>query len=166
VVLLHHRIAEGRLDAPQPEDHGAPDAKILLDAREQGAEFPQAFLAGLDAPVGDTAVDVLPELLVELRLAAHLLEDGQVRLQVAEHPIKGRVGNALGGRACPQAREPGLEGLRCLLRVRDTAERERGGARSEGEQVSAREIHRIALQPNHGEDSAARAGHLLPWGKS
>ena len=83
MVLLHHRIAERGLDAPQTEDDGALDAEILLDAREQRRVSPGAFLPGLDAPVGDTAIEVLPELLVELGLAADFGEDGGVGLQAA-----------------------------------------------------------------------------------
>src|SRR5436853_91399 len=66
VVLLHDRIAERRLDAPQAEDDSALDAEILLDPREQRRVGLRALLSGLNAPVGDAAVEILPELLVEL----------------------------------------------------------------------------------------------------
>ena len=63
MVLLHQRIAEGGLDAPQRQQRAALDAEILLDPREQRLVLPQRFLAGDDAPVRDAAVDVLPDLL-------------------------------------------------------------------------------------------------------
>jgi hypothetical protein len=49
VVLLYEGIAEGRLDAPQAEQHGALDADLALDAREEQRMVLRALLAGLDA---------------------------------------------------------------------------------------------------------------------
>ena len=94
MVLLHQRIAIGGLDAPQRQQRAALDAEILLDPREQRLVLPQRFLAGDDAPVGDAAIDVLPDLLVELRLLLHLLEHGHVRLDAAHHAGPGRVRDA------------------------------------------------------------------------
>ena len=99
MVLLHQRIAIGGLHAPQRQQRAALDAKILFDPREQRLVLPQRLLAIDDAPVGDAAVDVLPDLLVELRLPLHLFEHGHVRLDAAHHAGVGRIRDAFGQRA-------------------------------------------------------------------
>src|ERR1041385_9321337 len=101
MVLLHDRIAECRFDAPEPENDGAFDAEILLDAREERRVSLGALLTGLDAPVGDAAVDVLPELLIEFWLIADFAEHGCVGLEPAHHAGVGRIRYALGERAGP-----------------------------------------------------------------
>ena len=68
MVLLHQRIAERALDAPQREQRAALDAEIALDACEQRRVITQGFLAGDDAPVGHAAIDIFPEMFVEFRL--------------------------------------------------------------------------------------------------
>ena len=46
------------------------DAVILLDAGKQRRIFLRLLLAGGDAPVGDAAVEILPDLLLELGLVS------------------------------------------------------------------------------------------------
>ena len=106
MVLLHDRIAERRLDAPESEDDAAFDAEVLLDAREQRCVSLGAILPSLDAPVGDAAIDVLPELLVELGLATDLCEDAGVGLQAAHHTRIGRVRNAARKRTWAEGLDP------------------------------------------------------------
>ena len=69
MVLLHLRIAIGGFHAPQRQQRAALGAEIMFDPGEQCLMLPQGFLACDDAPVGDAAVDVLPDLLVEFGLA-------------------------------------------------------------------------------------------------
>ena len=95
VVLLHQRIAKGGFDAPQREQRAALDAEILFDPRKQRLVLLQGFLAGDDAPVGDAAIDVLPDLFVEFRLVPHLPEHGHVRLDMPHRAVPGRLRNAL-----------------------------------------------------------------------
>ena len=122
----------------------------------------RALLAGLDAPVGDAAVDVLPELLVELGLAADFREYGRVGLQAAHHARVGRVGNALRERTRAECLDPLRERLRGDLREGGCAERKRGRAAEGGfEQISAGKFHPGSLQTNRGEDSAAAPADLL-----
>src|SRR5262245_44638158 len=106
MVLLHQRITERGLDAPQREQGAALDAKILLDPVEQRSVLLQRDLAVDDAPVRHTAVDVLPGLLRELRLTADLLEHAHVRLDAAHRPIPGRLRNAPGERALAKTVAP------------------------------------------------------------
>src|SRR5712691_12242860 len=109
VVLLDVRVAEGRFDAPQPEHHRAFDPVVLLDAGEQRRVFLRLLLAGDDAPVGDAAVEILPELLVEFGLRAVELKYRRVRLDVAHHPRVGGVGNATRARSGAKTLDPLLE---------------------------------------------------------
>ena len=113
MVLLHQGIAERGLDAPQRQQRAALDAKILLDPREQRLVFFQRFLAGDDAPVGDAAIDVLPDLLVELGLLLHLLEHGHVRFDAAHHARIGRLRDALRQRPRAKTVAPLIEAGRC-----------------------------------------------------
>jgi len=81
MVLLHHRIAEGGLDAPQAEDDARLDPVILLDAGQQRGILLGLLLALSDAPVGDAAVEVLPDLLVEsgwLRICSNTRVSGLI----------------------------------------------------------------------------------------
>src|SRR5205823_6838890 len=96
MVLLHERIAEGGFDTPQRQQRAAFDAVILFDARKQGFILLQRFLAGDDAPVRYPAVDVLPDLLVEFRLVAHLLEHRHIGLDAAHYTAPGRIRHAFG----------------------------------------------------------------------
>ena len=79
MVFLHKRIAIGRFDAPDAEHDRALDAEIPFDAGKQRRKFLGLLLAGDDAPVGDPAVEILPELLVEFGLIADRLKPGGVR---------------------------------------------------------------------------------------
>ena len=55
MMLLHDRIAEGQLDAPDAEHDRALDAEVLFDAGEQRRILLRLLLAGDDAPVGPRA---------------------------------------------------------------------------------------------------------------
>ena len=78
VVLLHQRIAEGRLDAPDAEHDRGLDAIVALDARKQRRVLFCLRPAGDDAPIGNAAIEILPELLVELGLIAERFKPGRV----------------------------------------------------------------------------------------
>ena len=116
MVLLHIRIAEGQFDAPEPEHHRAVDPIVLLDAGKQRCILLGLFLARGDAPVGDAAVEILPDLFLELGLGAVELKDRGVGLDIAHDPRVGRVRDAT--RAGPGAErldpllEPRLAALR------------------------------------------------------
>jgi hypothetical protein len=68
----------------------------MFDAREQSTVMTQRFLASVDAPVGHAAVDVLPELFLELRLVAHLREHAHVGFDPAHHTRIRGAGHAFG----------------------------------------------------------------------
>jgi hypothetical protein len=104
VVLLDVRIAIGRLDAPYAEHHRRRNAEVLLDALEQRVILLGFFAPLRDPPVGDAAVDILPERLGELGLAAIERIDRGVGLEVAHHARIGRLRYAARQR-------PWLEGL-------------------------------------------------------
>src|SRR5262249_54458198 len=82
------------------------DAEILLDAPQQRRIFLDLFLAELDAPIGNAAIEVLPKDLVELRLLADEREDFPVRLHRAHDPIVGLARDAARQRARPERRHP------------------------------------------------------------
>ena len=128
MVLLHQGIAIGRFDAPQRQQGAALDTEILFDAREQRLVFLQRLLAGDDAPVRGAAVDVLPDLLVEFRLLLHLPEHAHVGLDAAHHPGPGRIGNALGQRACAKTVAPCVEAGRGGGECRERAGEQGAGA--------------------------------------
>jgi hypothetical protein len=131
VVLVHDGIAEGGLHPPEAEQDRGRDAEILLQPCEQGACLAQAFLAGCDPPIGDAAIEILPELLAEFRLRALQGEDAHVRFHIAHHPVIGRLRYAALERARLEGRDPLREGLRRLLRPRGGG-RCHGGATGEG----------------------------------
>src|SRR6185312_1039320 len=106
MVLLHQRIAERGLHAPQREQRAALDAKILLDPRKQRLVVLQRDLAVDDAPVGNAAIDVLPGLLGELRLAPDLLEYAHVGLDPSHGAVPGRFRDAFGERAAAESIPP------------------------------------------------------------
>ena len=112
VVLLHQRIAIGGLDPPQSQQRTALDAEIALDACEQRLVVFQRDLAVDDAPVGDAAVDVLPDLLMEFGLVAHLLEHAHVGFDPRHRALPGRGRDALGHCACAKTLTPFLEAWR------------------------------------------------------
>src|SRR5439155_308987 len=165
MVPLHDRIAERRLDAPQAEDDAALDTEILLDACEQRRVGFRALPSGLDPPIGDTAIEVLPELLIELGLTADFGEHRGVGLQPAHHPRVSRVGNPFCECAGAKSLDPLGKRLRGDLRESGRAERERRAtAERSPEQMPTGKVHSFALPPNRGEDSAAHGYDLLCWG--
>jgi hypothetical protein len=109
MVLLHLRIAIGGFDTPKSQQRAALDAEILFYPRKQRLVLLQRLLAGHDAPFGDAAIDVLPKLLVELRLVAQFLEHGHVRLDATHHARPGRFRNSLGDCALAKRLAPLLE---------------------------------------------------------
>ena len=74
-----------------------------------GSDFLRLLLAFGDAPVGDAAVEILPELLAEFWLLAVELKDRRVGLEVAHHPRVGRVGNATFARPGAESVDPLVE---------------------------------------------------------
>ena len=73
MILLHDRIAERRLDAPEAEQRAALDVVVLFNAVKERGIFLRLLLALADAPVGDAAVKVLPDLFAEFRRFESLL---------------------------------------------------------------------------------------------
>src|SRR3954453_2000261 len=133
VVLLHERIAERGLYSPERQQRASLDAIILFDAREQRLVLPQRFLARNHTPVRYPAIDVLPDLFVELRLVTHLLEHGHVRLDPAHHASPGCVRNALGQCSGAEIVAPLFEAGRCGGKG-DRGMREKGAGRQTGSQ--------------------------------
>src|ERR1700755_123942 len=84
------------LASPQRQQSAPFDAKILFDAREQCSVLLKRDPAVNDAPVGNPTVDVLPSLLLEFRLLAHLRENAHVGLKVTHH-ARVRVARDTGG---------------------------------------------------------------------
>ena len=137
MILLHDRVAERGLHAPQAEQRHRRDAIIFLDAREQRREFLGAFLAEGDAPFRDAAVEILPELLVEFRLRALQREHAHVGLEAAHHAVIGRVRYAARLGAGAEALDPLLERLRRRLRERIERKCDRGRGGKAGAQAGA-----------------------------
>ena len=94
-----------------------------------GAIFLRLLLPGLDAPVGDAAIEVLPELLVEFRLVAQLLVDAGVGLEAAHDARIGRGRDALGERARAEAFDPLRERRAGGLRERRRGEGSKSACR-------------------------------------
>ncbi len=115
----------------------AVDAVVALDARQQRGVLARALLAGLDAPVGDAPVEVLPELLVELRLRPVEGIDRGVGLQSRHHPPVGRLRNAAGERARPERLHPLRKWLARDLGLRAAANQGRRGSGAEQQQVAS-----------------------------
>ena len=156
MVLLHQGIAIGGLDAPQRQQRAALDAKILFDPRKQRLVLPERFLARDDAPVRGAAIDVLPDLLVELRLLLHLPEHGHVGLDAAHHPGPGRIRNALGQGARAKAVAPGVEAGR-RQGERRLRRGEQGGCADTGLQHGAAGRRLKRIEPGHGRILGGRA---------
>ena len=74
-----------------PQHHRAIDADVLFDAREESSIFLRLLLPGLDAPVGDAAVEVLPQLLAEFGLIALEIEHLGVGFEALHHVRISRV---------------------------------------------------------------------------
>ncbi len=91
VFWIDDYVAKGRLHAPQTEHDITVDAILNPDALQERTVVARAFLPGLDPPLGDAAVEVLPKLLVELRLGAVEDVDRSVGLEAGHHPIIGGV---------------------------------------------------------------------------
>ena len=117
VVLLHVRIAEGRFDAPEPEHDPAVDPVVLLDAGKERRVFLRLLLAGRDAPVGDAAIEILPELFVEFGLEAIELKNCCIRSDTAHNPRVCSVGYATRARPCAKRRDPLVERRFACLRA-------------------------------------------------
>ena len=157
MVLLHQGIAVSGFDAPQRQQRAALDPKILFDPRKQRLVLLQRFLAGDDAPVRDAAIDVLPDLLVELRLLLHLLEHGHIRLDAAHHAGPGRVRNALRQCARAKAVAPLIEAGRCRGKCRERMREQGAGTEAGSQQRPARRgFQRIRMF--HAGSLAAQGG--------
>jgi hypothetical protein len=70
VLRVDDHVAERGFHAPQSEHDVTVDRIGSLDAFEQRRVFLCALLACDNAPVGDAAVEILPDFLSELRLRA------------------------------------------------------------------------------------------------
>jgi hypothetical protein len=90
VIFLDGRIAERGLDPPHAEHERRLDTKIFFDAGEERRVLLGLLLAGRDLPVGGGAIEILPELLIELRLIMDRLQPGGVRLNPA-HDARVRI---------------------------------------------------------------------------
>jgi hypothetical protein len=106
-------LAVARLDPPQRQHGVAIDAVFALDAREQRRKFLGARLAGDDAPVGDAAIDILPQRFAEFGLGADLGVDGGIGLDAIHHAPVGRLRYAARGCAMAKRFAPRLEGTAC-----------------------------------------------------
>src|SRR5436309_16136244 len=68
------------------------EAIVRFDEGKERREFIRHRLAGRDEPVGDAAIEILPELLVEFGLRAVELKYRGIRFDIALHPRVGGVG--------------------------------------------------------------------------
>src|ERR1700748_2254881 len=127
----------------------------MLDPREQRLVLSQRLLAGDDAPVRNAAVDVLPDLFVEFRLVAHLLEHGHVRRDVGHRAVPGRLRNAFCQRAAAEMLTPLIEAGR-RGEGRDRL-REQGRGREAGSQYRAAGQGVPGIRLAHIDSVAARA---------
>ena len=117
-------------DAPDRQHGVAVDAVFGLDLGEQRRKFLGACLAGDNPPVGDPAVDILPECLVEFGLRADLGVDSGIGLDRPHHPRIGRLRHAAPAGARAKAVTPGFERCAGALRPHQRGRR-KGGAQSE-----------------------------------
>ena len=124
-----------RFDAPDAEHEEILDAEITRNARKQRCIFFRFDFARLDPPIRSRAVEILPELLIELRLIADGIHCRHVRLHAAHHPRVGLLADAASGSFAAEERDPLLE---ANLRARGGQARQRGGcAGKTGQQVSS-----------------------------
>src|SRR4029450_2593661 len=120
----HIRIAERRLDPPQPEHNAAVDAVVLLDPGKKGRVFLRLLLAGGDTPVGDAAIEVLPELFVEFGLVAVKLKNCCIRFDSSHNARVCASGYTPRAPPCAEGRDPLIErGLACLRACRGAPRR-------------------------------------------
>ncbi len=95
--------------------------------------LPAAFLAGRDAPVGDAAVEILPELFLEFRLGA--VERVNRGVGLDRHcAVIGRLRHAARQSPGPEVGAPLLERLPRALRARRGGDHERGEAAGQAAQ--------------------------------
>ena len=143
VLEVDHDVAEGAFHAPQAEHDERVDAVIALDAREQVAMFAGALLAGPDAPVRDPAVEILPNLLVELGLLALEREHRHVGFEIRHHAGVGRIRHAAGASAGAKGFHPARERQLCRLRVRRAARERRHGRCAQRGSDEMTALHRV-----------------------
>ena len=90
--------------------------KSVFELVEQRRVLLRALAAGHDAPFRDAAIEILPELFLELGLRALQREHAHVGLEPAHDPIVGRAGNSARQRFRAKRGHPLLERLRGTLR--------------------------------------------------
>ena len=93
--------------------------------------------AGLDPPIRGGAVEILPELLIELRLIADGIHSRHVGLHAAHHPRVGFLADVASGGFAAEDGDPLLEANLC---ARGGQPRQRGYAGKSGQQVSSRKV--------------------------
>ena len=135
MVLFDERVAKCGFDAPDAKHEGGFDAEIALNARKERCIFFRFDFACLDPPIRGRAVEILPELLIELRLIADGIYTRHVGLHAAHHPRVGLLADTASGSFAAERGDPLLE---ADLRVRSGQPRLRGGcAGKTGQQVSS-----------------------------
>jgi hypothetical protein len=126
VFWVVDHLAEARLHAPQRQHDVAVDAVIVFNAGQQRGMLLRPRLAGDDPPVRNAAVEVLPQLFVELRLGSDLPIDRRVGLD-RQDPRIGRLRNPARQRPRAERVAPLLERAMRALRC-GRARQGRGGA--------------------------------------
>jgi hypothetical protein len=109
MVFLNHRVAECRLDAPDAKHERWLDAEIPLNVRKQRRVFFRFGFPGRNSPVGDGAVEILPKLLVELRLVADRGQSRHVGLDATRRPRIRLLADAVGDGFTAEGGDPIVE---------------------------------------------------------
>ena len=159
--------AIGRLHSPDRYHDVTVDAVTGFDLAEEGGVLIEERLAGGDALLGNGAVKVEPDLLVELGLAARLLENFRVGGEIAERRVVGRPRDpgGLGGR--PERPDPLRRG-RGLYRAREEAKSDKQDRKAQGTRRAAHRMHGIHpsrprhLPPDAVYHNMGREGHRKP----
>ncbi len=108
------------------------NAEIAFDAGKQGCVFFRLLPAGDDAPVGDAAVEVLPELLVKFGLVAAFLKHGHVGMHGAHDGRVGRVRDAARDRLGAKGGDPPIERHARAFRAGGLRQHQSGNAAGDG----------------------------------
>src|SRR5262249_47727654 len=99
VLWIDDDVAEGRLHTPQSKHGVAVYGILTLDTFKQTCLFLGSLLAGPNAPVGNAAIEVLPDLLAKLRLGTVERVHRRVRVDRGHYPAIGRIRYATASRA-------------------------------------------------------------------
>ena len=98
-----------RIRCPRRRHGGRLDAEITLNARKQRCIFFRFDYARLDSPIRGGPGEILPELLIELRLIADGIHSRHVGLHAAHHPRVGFLADVASGGFATEDGDPLLE---------------------------------------------------------